>query len=276
MTKRILVTGARGFVGQNLLGILKKEDVELHLVLRDESQKLQPMPGVARILTTTDLFSEPQGWWQEACHGIDTVVHLAWYVEPGKYLDSSKNLDCLTGSIVLAQAAAAAGVRRFVGVGTCFEYDLEPGYLSVETALRPLTLYAASKAALFLTLSRWLPQNAIEFAWCRLFYLYGAGEDHRRLVPYIRSQLEAGAAADITDGSQIRDFMNVEDAAKVMADVILGEQQGPVNVCSGTPMSVRDLAEKIALEHGRLDLLNFGGRTCHSFDPLCVVGIPNY
>lgn len=276
MTKRVLVTGARGFVGQNLLAILEQEDVELTLVLREDSRKLPSIPGVTKIFTTPDMFSESQSWWEEACQGIHTIVHLAWYVEPGKYLDSPKNLDCLTGSILLARAAAAAGVKRFVGVGTCFEYDLEPGYLSVQTPLRPLTLYAATKASLFMTLSRWFPPNAIEFAWCRLFYLYGAGEDDRRLVPYLRLHLESGLPADLTDGSQIRDFMDVEDAARIMSEIILGEQQGPVNVCSGTATSVRELAENIAEEYDRLDLLNFGGRTSHPFDPSCVVGIPNH
>lgn len=275
MTKRVLVTGARGFVGQNLLAILEQEDVELTLVLREDSRKLPPIPGATKILTTPDMFSESESWWQEACQGIHTIVHLAWYVEPGKYLDSPKNLDCLTGSILLAKAAATAGVKRFVGIGTCFEYDLEPRYLSVKTPLNPLTVYAAAKAALFLTLSRWFSLNAIEFAWCRLFYLYGAGEDNRRLVPYIRSQLEVGAPADLTAGDQICDFMDVGDAAKIIADTILGKQQGPVNVCSGIPTSVRTLAESVADEYGRPDLLNFGARTSRPSDPACVVGIPN-
>lgn len=228
------------------------------------------------VITTPDLFSESQSWWQEVCHGIHTIVHLAWYVETPNDFDSPKNLDCLAGSILLAKAAVTAGVKRFVGIGTCFEYDLGTGYLSVETPLKPLTVYGSSKASLFITLSRWFPQNAVQFAWCRLFYLYGAGEDNKRLIPYIKSQLAAGAPAVLTDGNQIRDYMDVEDAAKVMSEIILGEQQGPVNVCSGTPISIRKLAEDIAEEYGRPDLLNFGGRTGHPLDPACVVGIPNY
>ena len=109
----------------------------------------------------------------------------------------------------LRKAAAEAKVRRFVGIGTCFEYDLSAGHLSVETALRPSTPYAEAKAAAFAELSRLLPQQGVEFAWCRLFYLYGEGEDERRLVPYLRGKLMAGEPAELTSGKQIRDYLDV-------------------------------------------------------------------
>ena len=118
--------------------------------------------------------------------GIDTVVHLAWYAEPGKYLQSELNLECLTGTIEWLRACMQAGVRRLVGVGTCAEYDLAQGMLRIDTPLKPQTLYAACKASAFQVLSQLLPSSDVEFAWCRLFYLYGEGEDPRRLVPYLR------------------------------------------------------------------------------------------
>jgi dTDP-6-deoxy-L-talose 4-dehydrogenase (NAD+) len=117
------------------------------------------------------------------------VAHVAWYAEPGKYLQSPLNLDCLAGTLRLAEGAAAAGVTHFTGIGTCFEYDLttpalardEP--LTVDAPLVPVTPYGAAKTAAFLALSRTLPTMGMTFAWCRLFYLFGEGEDSRRLVP---------------------------------------------------------------------------------------------
>jgi dTDP-6-deoxy-L-talose 4-dehydrogenase (NAD+) len=49
--------------------------------------------------------------------------------------------------------------------------------------------------------------------------------------------------------------------------------RGPVNVCSGTPITVRELAEKIAYEYGRQDLLKFGARPDNLVDPPYVVGV---
>jgi dTDP-6-deoxy-L-talose 4-dehydrogenase (NAD+) len=141
-----------------------------------------PIPGVT-IVETPDLFSESFDRLLDYLQGVDTLIHAAWYAEPGKYLASPLNVDCLAGTLCLAQAFRQAGGRRFVGVGTCFEYDLSAEILTTDTPLRPLSLYAACKAAAYEVLGRLLPAAGVEFVWCRLFYLYGEGEDPRRLVP---------------------------------------------------------------------------------------------
>lgn len=273
---RVLVTGASGFVGRQIMRGLSKFDVELVPVVRKGKESaVAGLPNVERVIATFDLFAETEKWWQECCREVDLVIHAAWYAEPGKYLQASENMDCLTGSLSLAKGAAKSGVKRFVGIGTCFEYDLALGVLSVDTPLRPLTPYAAAKAALYLSLSQWLPTQSMQFVWCRLFYLYGEGEDERRLVPYIRTQLEKGQPVELTSGKQIRDFLDVEVAGHNIAKVALSEQIGAVNVCSGVPITVRQLAEQISTEYGRSDLLKFGVRQDNLVDPPCVLGIAN-
>jgi dTDP-6-deoxy-L-talose 4-dehydrogenase (NAD+) len=274
MTKVILLTGATGFVGKQILQMLQNHDIEVRIILRKEGY----LPSdnavkIESIIKTPDLFAEPASWWASACRGIDSIIHCAWYAEPNHYLQSPKNLDCLTGTLNLAHGAIKARVRRFIGIGTCFEYDLTQGLLSVETPLKPLTPYAASKAAAFIGLSQCLPAEQVEFAWCRLFYLFGEGEDARRLVPYIHSKLSAGQHADLTSGKQIRDFLDVKEASRMITDVAIGNIQGAVNICSGTPISVRQLAEQIADKYGRRDLLRFGTRPDNLVDPPCVVGL---
>jgi len=91
----------------------------------------------------------------------------------------------------------------------------------------------------------------------------------------LRSKLEKGEPAELTSGNQIRDFLDVADAGRTIADVALSTQTGPVNICSGTPIMVRQLAEQIADEYGRRDLLIFGARPDNLVDPPCVVGVPN-
>jgi dTDP-6-deoxy-L-talose 4-dehydrogenase (NAD+) len=226
-------------------------------------------------VTTPDLFAEKAAWAAEACAGVDIVVHAAWYAEPGSYLHSPKNDHCLKGTLELARGALAAHVRRFVGVGTCFEYDVSAGLLTTRTRLDPQTPYAAAKASAFRALSELLPSRGVGFAWCRLFYLYGEGEDERRLVPYLRHRLSRGEPAELTSGTQIRDFLDVAEAGRMIADVALGTVQGPVNVCSGVPVTVRELAERVCDDYGgRRHLLHFGSRPDNAFDPPRVVGVP--
>jgi nucleoside-diphosphate-sugar epimerase len=275
MTGITLLTGATGFVGRQVLRALVEKDVRVRVVVRKGKQdQLANLKELESVVTSYDLFAENADWWAEVFKDIDTVIHVAWYAEPGKYLQSSKNLDCLVGTLEMAKGAAQAGVKRFIGIGTCFEYDLTGGVLSVDTQLRPLTPYAGAKAAAFMALSQWLPQHNVEFAWCRLFYLHGEGEDARRLVPYLRTKLTAGEPAELTSGSQIRDFLNVSKAGQMIVEAALNGVKGPVNICSGVPVTVRQLAEQIADEFGQRELLKFGARQDNLIDPPCVVGAP--
>jgi nucleoside-diphosphate-sugar epimerase len=268
----ILLTGATGFVGRHVHHALVARGALVRVVVRDDSESRQTA-ATESIVATPDVFAEKAAWWSQACSGVDTVVPVAWYTEPGVYLHSPKNEACLAGTLELARGAIAAGVRRVVGIGTCFEYDVSAGLLTTRTPLSPQTPYARAKASAFRALSELLPSRAVGFAWCRLFYLYGDGENERRLVPYLRERLARGEPAELTSGTQIRDFLDVREAGAMIADVALGTAQGPVNICSGVPVTVRELADRIADEYGRRDLLRFGARPDNAFDPPRVVGL---
>ena len=268
---KILLTGASGFVGRHVLRSLQARDRPVRLVTRKPSGGAGK--GVEEI-HSDDLFAEPAARLRQLCEQVDTVLHLAWYAEPGEYQFSGKNLDCLQGTLALAAAARDSGVRRFVGVGTCFEYDLGQSPLLTTTRLDPQSPYAAAKAAAYLALSQALPAVGMSFAWCRLFYLYGEGEDIRRLAAALHDKLARGDPVDLTSGTQMRDFMDVADAAEMIVRIALSDHEGAANVCSGRPITIREFAERIADEYGRRDLLRFGTRADNPIDPPRVVGQP--
>ena len=274
MTIRVMVTGATGFVGMQVMRQLSLANVNLIPVVRSGKESLiDQLPNIARVICSDDLFSESSLWWEKECQDVDIVVHVAWYVEPGKYLNSEKNIDCLYGSLNLVKGATKAGIKKFVGIGTCFEYDLSHKLLSIETPLKPSSLYATTKMVLYKFLFDWFKLHSIEFSWCRLFYLYGEGEDHRRLVPYIRERIENGEVVKLGNEKSLRDFLDVKEAGKKIANVVIGKNTGPINICSGFPISIGEIAEKIADEYGRRDLLKFGQLPDRDTDPICVVGV---
>ena len=274
MSPLVLVTGGTGFVGHHVISQLHARGIPLRAVIRAGKQASLPScVQFESVIETPDIFSEDLAWWRRACRGVSTVVHLAWCAEPGQYLHSPSNLQCIAGTCVLASAAIAEKVRRFIGIGTCFEYDTLPGVLDISTPLKPATPYAAAKAATFMVLSEVLPSAGVEFAWCRLFYLYGEGEDPRRLVPLIRNRIRSQEPILLGSGVHVRDYLDVTDAARLIVDTVASSIVGPVNICSGRPVTVRQLAERIADECGGRHLLRFNALADRPFDPPVVVGV---
>lgn len=275
MSYRILLTGAAGFVGRQILEILLEKGLSVCCVVRSaQCERLSADKRVDSILICDDLFAATDTWWQDALRNVDIVIHCAWYVQAGEYLQSPVNIHCLEGTLRMARAATVVKVSKFVGLGTCFEYDVDVGYLSVKTQLKPRSLYASTKAATFLTLDQLFKNAGVNFLWCRLFYLYGAGEDSRRLIPYLHQNLKDGKMVELTDGNQVRDYMDVSLAAENIVLAALSDRSGPVNICSGKAVTVRQLCEAIADQYGRRDLLKFGVRPNNTIDPPCVVGVP--
>ena len=93
------------------------------------------------------------------------------------------------------------------------------------------------------------------------------------MVAYLRSKLKVGDTAQLTNGNQVPDYLDDRDAGKMIVEISLSNLQGPVKICSDLPVTVRQLAEKIAQEYGRLDLLRFGARPENTIDPPFVVDV---
>ncbi len=270
----VLLTGATGFIGRQIHKELTRKGHRVRVVLRPGTAARLAAPA-ADIIETDDLFARDAGWWAEACAGMDAVIHSAWYVEHGRYIDAPENAACVAGSFQLARGASEAGVRHFIGIGTCMEYRLPGERLEVSSPLEPANFYAACKLSTFHMLREWFARRDTLFSWCRVFYLHGEGEHPRRLAAYVHDQLARGETARLSAGTQLRDFLDVADAGAMIASLVDTRQPGAINICSGQPVTIRAFVERIADAYGRRDLLEFGTALPHPSDPAAVVGVCN-
>ncbi len=271
---KILLTGASGFVGAHLARALlaRGHTVRAVYLPTDDTARLDALaPRTERL--PIDLSAADESALDRALDGADACVHAAWYAVPGRYLTAPENVSCLDMSIRLLRVAARRRVARFVGIGSCAEYDLSAGDLDERTPLRPTTLYAAAKASLFMLGEQLAAADGLSFAWCRLFYLYGPFEPPRRLVSDLFAHVLAGEPVPVTHGRQIRDFLHIADAASALAAVAESDARGAVNIGSGAPVAVREIVETAARLTGRSDLIHWGARAENLLDPPRVVAI---
>jgi len=269
----VMVTGGNGFVGRQVVRALLDSGIHTSIVCRSCASATPPDSRLHSVHATQNLFTETPERLTKLLTGFDTLIHCAWCTDQPDYLSSPLNMECLEGTLRLASAFTASGGKRFVWVGTCAEYAASLSPLTVSAPLSPTTLYGSCKAAAFLVLQNLLATTATSFAWCRLFYLYGEGEHSNRLTPTVRQHLENELPIPLTDGTQIRDFLDVRDAGRMIATCAIANVTGAINVCSGTGITVRAYVERLADDFGRHDLLQFGIRPANAFDPPVVIGI---
>ncbi len=268
---RVLLTGATGFIGSHVARVLVRAGHETYAVIRPTSHRWRIQDIVERLIVVPgDLSSLDAIDERLAEIRPELCLHLAWYVEPGKYLNSVENVTSLRASLDLAARLARLGCRRFVATGTCFEYDTSVGTLSETSPTRPDTLYAATKLALELVVEPLVRPAGMSVAWPRLFYQYGPFEDERRLVPSVILALLRGEKARLSPGEQIRDFLHVEDVAEAIVAVALSELSGPVNIGSGQPVTVAALARRLGTILGREDLVELGAWPSAPADPMVI------
>lgn len=270
---KVLLTGATGFVGAALAKALLDRGHTVRAAylpgddltrIRAIADRLERRPLDLRALSEAD--------WDGLTAGCESCIHAAWYTTPGRYLVSDENLACVEMTLSLLRALARNGTRRLLGLGTCAEYDLEQADAPLpETApIRPTTLYAASKVAVYEVAREYARLHEMSFAWCRLFYLYGVGESPRRLVPDVIQGLLRGEPVPVTHGRQFRDYLYIEDAAQALVTILESDLAGPVNVGSGKSETVRTLIETIGAQLGRAEKIQWGAREENRLDPAHV------
>jgi nucleoside-diphosphate-sugar epimerase len=268
---KVLVTGASGFIGAAVVRRLLGHGFRVTAVVRPGSS-LRRLEDVADRVGFVERDLEDAG----ACRGLvaetapDVVLHLAWYLQPGDWSDSPRNLDCLAGSLALLDGVAGTACRRVVVAGSSVEYDTDLGFVTESSPVRPRTLYGACKASLFLAGERLARRHGWGFAQARIFNVYGPGEDPRRFVPHVVNGLLRGEPCDLTPGDQVRDYLHVVDVASALVALAVSEVEGAVNVASSRPVTIATLAQTIARLLGRPDLLRLGARPPRPGDYACL------
>jgi UDP-glucuronate decarboxylase len=259
---KILITGASGFLGQYILNELKNSQFQVYACSRKDPPNFSHTNWYkADLLNVNDI--------NYLLNSIKPthIIHCAWEVTHGTFWTSDHNLDWVSSSLHLLKKFKENGGERFLGVGTCVEYDFNSeACIEGKTPLNPVSLYGISKKSFYDIASSFCALNNISFTWARIFQVVGAGEPVTRLLPSIMSSMMQNKIANVSNAEAIRDFIDIRDVAEAIVKQIECNIEGPVNIARGIPITIGEVCEKAASLIGTPDLINVNSPIKHSND----------
>jgi nucleoside-diphosphate-sugar epimerase len=251
MARRILVTGASGFIGSAIVRHLALSG-EAPVALHSRATALSPGLDIlsASIDDTAHLVADL---------GITDAIHAAWYTGHSDYLHADVNRDWLDASIRFAKGFTLGGGSRLVALGTCVEYGMRSGsgrFVEGVSPIAPDTLYGECKAALASALGA----LGLNHAWARLFFVYGPGDREGRMLPYLIDSLSCGNPVVAKEGGVWRDYIHVDDLAMQLVALLDSAAQGPTNTGTGAAVRIGAVFEMAGALLGRPDLVTTNDR----------------
>jgi nucleoside-diphosphate-sugar epimerase len=237
MSHRVLVTGADGLIGRQVVPLLGA--LGHHVIALD----YRGATASAHESIQCDLLNPDsrKGAVQQA--RASHLLHLAWHDSPKERWSSPINRQWSEATLELLRDFGASGGHRAVCVGSCAEYDWSQAVLSEQTPLKPRSLYGEAKANAYRSCHAEASALGVSLAWARIFFCYGPGEPQGRLLGDLLMGLSQGKPVACTDGEQERDFLYTRDVAKALVETLFSTLEGPVNVGSGKATPVRELIE---------------------------------
>jgi nucleoside-diphosphate-sugar epimerase len=276
--KRVLVSGAGGFIGRWSVPALLRSGYEVHAVLSGNANRDVPAQLQGAKIHFADLLDDSHVDELTSEVKPSHLLHFAWIATPELYWNSAENFRWLAASERLLRGFRAHGGRRVLMAGSCAEYDWSRAEvcdeLSSPLAIAkndPVSPYAACKIALQRTLDDFGRREQLSTAWGRIFFQFGPHEHPDRLVPSVICNLLLNREAPCSHGRQVRSFLHVADVGEAFAAVLDSELEGPVNIGSDERIALADLVERIGRQIGRPELLRIGARPAPPREPSLLV-----
>ncbi len=269
--KRCLVTGATGFVGNNVVRRLVADGHEVHLLLREGHSDWRVKDLRSDVgFHLADLHDEDRV--QRVIDEVrpEWIFHLATYGAYSWQQDVTTMLRTnVLGAAVLLNACVKAGFDAFVHAGSSSEYGFKAYAPAEDSSLEPNSYYAVSKASAAL-LCRYVAQKYdLRIPVLRLYSVYGPYEAPHRLIPTLILRGLENSFPPLVDPETSHDFIYVDDVtdAFVLAAQVENQPPGEIfNVGTGVQTTLKSVVEVAREELGIVSEPQWGAMTGREWD----------
>lgn len=262
---KILVTGANGYLGSGVVEAILNTGNDViaadfkvdHIDERAEKKAC----NLFEIENPYDYFGKP-----------DVLLHLAW--RDGFVHYSNAHIVDLPKHYMFIKNFAESGCKHIAAMGSMHEIGFFEGSINESTPCHPTTPYGIGKNALRdLTAMVCKQQNAV-FQWMRGYYIVGNSKFGSSIFSKITAAVEEGKKVfPFTQGQNQYDFIDYSDFCSLVASVVTqSQEQGIINVCSGSPEKLADRVERFIKENNYDIKLQYGVFPDRPYDSKAIWG----
>lgn len=270
---KILVTGATGYIGRSVVSELSKRLGHTIVAAGRNTQKLKEIAAIYNIQKIEFDLCEKQHNWFDFVGKPDMLIHLAW----GR-LDNYNNLYHIDQELFMHYAflknMIEHGLLHLSIAGTCLEYGKQEGCMHEDTLTAPVTSYGIAKDKLHRFLRLLQKKSSFSLKWLRLFYIYSEVPKPGSLLAQVDNAISKGETSfNMSVGNQLRDYSSLEDVARSIVDASMDKSNYRVfNICSGRPVSLRDMVERQIKKRSANMILNLGFYPYLEYEPMAFWG----
>ena len=236
MKKKILITGASGFLGKNLiLKLLKDKSFDIYGLIKKGSKRIKNKKNLKYIYA--DMIKTKK----------KINIEFAYIINLAGNIDHKNKLQTLNahykGVRNLLKIVNLKKIKLFIQIGSCLEYGSKKSPQKENLVCKPISFYGKAK----LSATRFIQQKLKKYLILRPYQIYGPHQKKDRLVPIVIESCLKNKSFACTDGSQFRDFLYVDDFCELIKKILKKKNNinGIYNVGFGKPNKVKDVIKLI-------------------------------